>query len=170
MRDATRYSWILVLAASLMGCRDASIGGLVDAPDRISLEVNHEDGSDGILDSDYWDLDVASCALTVNSDAPITMNAAACDALIAAVTSAEYRVQGGNCAGFLNIDGSPYAPLLTVAKGDVQAKISASDATCVGSDHSETGNVMDCTAFTGIYDLFEAAAPSGGSFRCQTYW
>jgi hypothetical protein len=159
-----------VLAASLMGCGDSSIGGLVGAPDRISLEVNHEDGFDGVVDSDRWELEVASCALSLNAGAPITMNAAACDGLVEAVTSAEYRAQGGNCADFINIDGSPYAPYLSVAAGDVEEKIGASDAACVGSDHGATGNVMDCTAFGSIYGLFEAAAPSGRSFNCQRYW
>lgn len=170
-----RVMGLAALVATLMGCSvegggagGSSVGDLIAQPDHIVVTVNLVDGFAAPEADDRWELDVTAHSLVLNGGAPVSLTAAQSDALVAAVVSADYHTQP-DCLGTA-IDGAPYPPQLTVGAGGASHQLGVSDAECAASDHSAHGEVIGCGDFGAVYNLLEAAAPSGHTFSCASYW
>jgi hypothetical protein len=145
-----------------------TVGALVPTIEALSVNVNRDDGFNGLARSDLWTVDVATGAVRLNAGVPVTATAAQIQDLVGAVASSAYR-SIGSCVTAA-VDGGAYPPLITVSGGGATHEFGVSGGTCASSDHSYSGDVLHCAAFGAIYDLLEAIAPTGVAFNCEFYW
>ena len=90
------------------------------------------------------------------------------DELVAAIRAAEWRAQPG-CLQFA-VDGRPYPPRLTLRSGNSEREFGVSDNDCAQSDHSASGDVMDCATYHQIHSAVAAILLGGHAPFCNSYW
>jgi hypothetical protein len=144
------------------------VGALVPTIEALSVNVNRDDGFNGLARSDLWAVDVATGAVRLNAGVPVTATVAQIRDLVGAVASSAYR-SIGSCVTAA-VEGGAYPPLITVSGGGATHEFGVSSGTCARSDHSYSGDVLQCAAFGAIYDRLEAIAPSGAGLNCEFYW
>ena len=145
-----------------------TVGELVPTIEVLSVNVNRSDGFWVPVRNDLWAVDVATGAVTLNAGVPVTATVAQIQDLVGVVASSVYR-SIGSCVTAA-VDGGRYPPRITASGGGTAHEFGVSNATCAGSDHSYTGEVLSCAEFGAIYALLEAIAPSGAAFNCEFYW